>query len=119
MNEFEKVSNEISTPNYETSSEFAIEWARGDRIATVTFPSASRYKSRLLELAEEYPKEVKIRHENHDGSVVGTIPVRFIKISAPRKVSDEQREAAAERFRKIREDKNNSLPHDALSTKEE
>lgn len=112
MNEFEKVSDEVSTPNYETSSECAIEWVRGDKTATVTFPSANKFNSKIRHLAEEYPEEVKIRHENHDGSLVATIPVRFIKIGAPRKISDEQREAAAERFRKIREEQNNALPEE-------
>ena len=112
MNEFEKVSDEVSEPNYETSSECAIEWARGDKVATVTFPSTNRFNSKLRKLAEEYPDEVKIRYENRDGSVVGTIPVRFIKIGAPRKVSDEQKEAASERFKQMWKDKNSSLPLD-------
>ena len=116
MNEFEKVSDEVSAPNYDTSSECAIEWVRGDKTATVTFPSANRYNSKVRRLAEEYPEEVKIRHENRDGSIVATLPVRFIKISAPRKISEEQREASAERFRQIREKKNVSLPLEPLST---
>ena len=116
MNEFEKVSDEVSEPNYETSSEFAIEWARGDKVATVTFPSTNRFNSKLRKLAEEYPDEVKIRYENRDGSVVGTIPVKFIRITAPRKLTDDQKEAAAERLKQMRENKNNSLPLDALTT---
>lgn len=116
MNDFERVSDEVSTPNYETSSECAIEWVRGNKTATVTFPSANRYNSKVRRLAEEYPEEVKIRHENLDGSIVATIPVKFIKISAPRKVSEEQREASAERFRQIREKRNVSLALEPLST---
>jgi hypothetical protein len=116
MNDFERVSDEVSTPNYETSSECAIEWVRGNRTATVTFPSANRYNSKVRRLAEEYPEEVKIRHENLDGSIVATIPVKFIKIGAPKKVSDEQREALSERLRQIREKQNYSLPVDANTT---
>lgn len=119
MNEFEKVSDEVSEPNYETSSECAIEWARGDKTATVTFPSANKYNNKIRALAEEYPEEVKIRHENKDGSIVATIPVRFIKISAPRKVSDEQREALSERLKTARENRNNALPADTTTTVEE
>lgn len=102
MNDFERVSNEVSKPNFETSSECAIEWARGDKVATVTFPR-SRFNTRIRRLAEEHPDEVQIRHENKDGSIVATIPVKYIKISAPRAMSDEQREALAERLRKARQ----------------
>ena len=31
MNDFEKVSNEVSNPSFETSNECAIEWAKGDK----------------------------------------------------------------------------------------
>ena len=41
--------------------------------------------------------------ENKDGSICAKLPVKFLKISAPRKVSEEQRQAASERFKKIRE----------------
>ena len=112
MNEFEKVSDEVSTPNYETSSECAMEWVRGDKTATVTFPSANRFNSKIRHLAEEYPEEVKIRHENHDGSLVATIPVRFIKIGAPRKLSEEQKAEMAERLKIARDKQNNSIPEE-------
>ena len=113
MNEFEKVSDEVSTPNYETSSEFAIEWARGDKTATVTFPSANKYNSKLRKLAEEHPDEVKIRYENKDGSIVGTIPVSYIKISpkrAGREMSEEEKQAARERLARGREKRRKELP---------
>lgn len=117
MNEFEKVSDEVNgEQKYDTFNEFAIEWVRSSDTATVTFPSSSRFKTKIEKLASEYPDEVKIRHENKDGSIVATIPVKFIKISAPRKVSDEQREASAERFRKMREERENSLPDNPKST---
>jgi hypothetical protein len=89
---------------------------RGSNTATVTFPSSSRFKTKIEKLASEYPDEVKIRHENKDCSIVGTIPVKFVKIGAPRKVSDEQKEAAAERLRKMREERENSLPDNRVST---
>ena len=42
---------------------------------------------------------------NQDGSAFIKVPVNWVKISPPRKVSEEQREAAGERFRKMWEDK--------------
>lgn len=117
MNEFEKVSDEVNgEQSYDSFNEFAIEWVRGSNTATVTFPSSSRFKTKIEKLASEYPDEVKIRHENKDGSIVGTIPVKFVKIGAPRKVSEEQKEAAAERLRKMREKRENSLPDNRVST---
>ena len=44
-----------------------------------------------------------IRYRNNDGSIVATIPVKYIKISAPRQMSDEQKEICAERLRAMRE----------------
>lgn len=111
MNEFEKVSDEVSKENtHDTFCECAIEWLRGDKVATVTFPSANRYNSKIRKLAQEHPEDVKIRFENLDGSIVATVPVKYIKISAPKVVSEEQKAAVADRFRKMREDKKNSLP---------
>lgn len=103
MNEFETVANEIENKKLtnEVSQEFAIEWVKGSDTATVTFPGGSRYTSKLKKLAKEYPEEVKIRKENKDKSIVGTIPVKYIKISHPRKVefTDEQKEILAKRLR--------------------
>ena len=103
MNDFERVADATSGENnYETSSECMIAWLRGDKVATVQFPSANKYNSKVRKLAEEYPEDVKIHHENKDGSIVATIPVKFIKIGAPKRLSDEQKEAAAERLKKCR-----------------
>ena len=57
----------------------------------------------MEKLAEEHPEEATIRYRNKDGSIVATIPVRYIKISAPRQMSDEQKEICAERLRAMRE----------------
>ena len=53
--------------------------------------------------AKNIEQDVTIRYRNNDGSIVATIPVRYIKIGAPRQVSDEQREVLAERLRAMRE----------------
>lgn len=111
MNNFETIANEVDRRNLtnETSQECAIEWIKNARTATVTFPGNTKYNMKIRNLAEEYPDQVKIRCDNSDGTIVATLPVKFIKISAPRKVSEEQRQAAAERFKKMHEAKNNTL----------
>ena len=103
MNEFEVIADEIDKTKLtnEVSQEFAIEWVKGSDTATVTFPGGSRYASKLKKLAKEYPEEVKVRKENKDKSIVGTVPVKYVKISHPRKVeyTDEQKEMLSKRLR--------------------
>lgn len=86
-------------------NEFCIEWLRSGEYAGVTTPSSTALKSKLMRLAKERPDEVKVMAENKDGSAYFHIPVSYIKVSPPRKVSEEQREAAGERFRRMWEEK--------------
>lgn len=95
-------------------NEFAIEWIRGRDWAGVTAPSSSWLKNRILKLAERYPDEVKVLANNADGSIFAHVPVKYIKISPPRKISEEQRTAAAERLKRIREEKEYNDPEDDL-----
>lgn len=82
-------------------NEFSIEWIKGAEYAGVTVPSGTALKSKLLRLADKKPDEVKIIAENNDGSLFAHIPVNYVKISPPRQVSDEQKEAASERFKQM------------------
>lgn len=86
-------------------NEFVIEWIKGMDYAGVTVPSGTALKSRLLKLSEKNPDDVKIIAINEDGSVYAHIPINYVKISPPRKVSDEQKKAAGERFRQMWNDK--------------
>lgn len=86
-------------------NEFCIEWIKGRDYAGVTVPSGTALKSKLMRYAQERPDEVKIEALNQDGSAFIKVPVNWVKISPPRKVSEEQREAAGERFRKMWEEK--------------
>ena len=100
-------------------NEFAINWIKGADYAEVTVPSGTAQKSKLLKYAEERPEEVNHVIVNKDGSMVCHVPVSFIKVSPPRKVSDEQREAARERFAKMWAEKQESgsaeeLPEDLM-----
>ena len=86
-------------------NEFVIEWLKGSQHAGVTVPSGTAFKSKLLKLAREHPDEVKIISENEDGSIFAHIPVKYVKISPPRKISEEQREAARKRFKEMWKEK--------------
>ena len=86
-------------------NEFCIEWLRSGEYAGVTTPSGTSLKSKLMRLARERPDEVKVMAENKDGSAFFHIPISYIKVSPPRQVSEEQREAAGERFRRMWEEK--------------
>lgn len=86
-------------------NEFDICWLRGADYAEVSAPSGSALKSKLLTLSDQYPDEVTNIIINKDGSIFCHVPVPYVKVSRPRKISDEQKEAAAERFRKMWEDR--------------
>ena len=86
-------------------SEFCIEWIKGNDYAGVTVPSGTALKSKLMRYAQERPDEVKLMAENRDGSAFFHIPISYVKVSPPRKVSEEQKKAAGERFRKMWEEK--------------
>lgn len=86
-------------------SEFCIEWIKGNDYAGVTVPSGTALKSKLMKYAESRPDEVKVKAVNEDGSAFFHIPINYVKVSPPRKVSEAQREAAGERFRKMWEEK--------------
>lgn len=89
-------------------NEFVIEWTKDRDYAGVTVPSGTALRSKLMRYAQERPDEVKVMAVNRDGSAFFHIPINYIKVSPPRKVSEEQREAAGERFRKMWEEKKNN-----------
>lgn len=100
-------------------NEFAINWIKGADYAEVTVPSGTALKSKLLKYAEKRPEEVNHVIVNKDGSMVCHVPVSFIKVSPPRKVSDKQRETARERFAKMWAEKQESgsaeeIPEDLM-----
>lgn len=92
-------------------NEFCIEWIKGNDYAGVTVPSGTALKSKLMRYAQERPGEVKLIVENDDGSAFFHIPVNYVKVSPPRKVSDEQKEAAGERFKKMWEEKKGEMTY--------
>ena len=88
-----------------TMNEYAIEWTKDRNYAGVTVHSGTAWKTKLLRYAESHPEDVKVIAVNEDGSAFFHVPIAWIKCSPPRKVSEEQRVAAGERFRQMWENK--------------
>lgn len=90
-------------------NENAIEWLDSRDKATVTL-HGGRLKNRVMRLAEEYPDEVEIRREpdENGGFLVAKIPVKWVKITPPRRLelTDEQKEELRERLSVARASRN-------------
>ena len=90
-------------------NENAIEWLDSRDKATVTL-HGGRLKNRVLRLAEEYPDDVEIRREpdENGGFLVAKIPVKWVKITPPRRLelTDEQKEELRERLSVARASRN-------------
>lgn len=85
----------------------SIEFYQGSNTTTVTF-STKKYINKILALSKTHPDEVEIikMPDENDGYLYAHIPTRWVKIGAPKKVSDEQRQAMAERAKTARLAKN-------------
>lgn len=98
MEEIKDSKNENEKIRQVDIRENAIEWYCGNDTVTVTVHQ-KKFKTRLLEYARRYPKDVKIIANNPDGSVLAHIPLRYIRIKRPRELTPEQKEAAIKRLR--------------------
>lgn len=87
----------------DTIRDVTIGWEIGDEYAEVNTPNC-RIRGRLRKLHEQRPEDFQRYVENEDGSVYAKVPVKWVKISPPKKVSDEFRKTSRERFLKLRED---------------
>ena len=85
--------------------ENVLQWYTGYESVTCSF-TQRRFITKFKKYAEEHPEEVKIVAENKDGSICAKFPLKWLKISPPRAVSEEQKAAASERLRIAREKKN-------------
>lgn len=77
-------------------NENVIEWLTGSDTVLVTF-SQKKYVNKIKKLAETR-EDVVIKTENKDGSILARLPIKFIKITPPRQVTEEQRNQARERL---------------------
>lgn len=77
------------------------------------FSSTERsWHTKITKLAKDHPDEVTIikTPEENDGCIYAKMPVSYLKLQPKRegrKMTDEQREAAIERLRVARENKQN------------
>lgn len=88
----------------DNTTEFVIEWIKGDEKAVCTFPSSTSMKTTVMKYAGQYPDSVRIKTLNVDGSVVAEVPVKWVQIRKPRECNytDEQRKEIAERLNSYR-----------------
>lgn len=86
--------------------ETTIERIQGEDYCLV-FTSEKKFINQLMEYSKQF-SEVDIRHINEDGSITAHVPYewfRFIKPPTKRNYTEEQRKAASERMKKVREKK--------------
>ena len=67
-----------------------IEFSTDENAATLLLHK-KKYVNRIKKLAESRPDEVELV-ENSDGTICATIPLKWIKISPPRQMTDEDDE---------------------------
>ena len=85
------------------NNENCVEFLNNQKTMTVSFCS-QKWITKIKKLSQSNPDDVEIIAENKDGSICARLPIKYLKISAPRKVSDEQRQKVSERFKKLREE---------------
>lgn len=93
-------------------NEFAINWLKNGEYAEVSVPTGTALKSKLMRYAEQRSDEVKLIASNKDGSAYFHIPINYVKISPPKKVSEKQREAMGKRSRKMWEEKKGEMTYE-------
>ena len=85
----------------ENCNECSIAWIRGGEYAEVSAHNGSKMKGRVLKLAEQHPEDVKILVTNKDGSIFAHVPVKYVKLRAPRELTEEQRNQLIMKKRQI------------------
>lgn len=93
--------NVSSTPLTSIERETIITYNNAEDTANVYSLNLPMLR-KIRKLAEDYPDDVKILHQADD-MIEATVPKSWVKIRPPRKLSDEQREAMAERGRSLYE----------------
>ena len=100
-------TSDIYRPNFSESEENEIEFLKGDNRATVTF-SQGRFITKIKQLAEEYPEEVRIIADNKNkagntSSLCASLAVAWIvKPGKPRELTEEQKEKVLQNLRQSR-----------------
>lgn len=89
------------------TQETTTNYIRGDQCFNL-FSSEPKWIRKIHMLVDQHPDEVKIEYENEDGSLCASVPIKWFKVSPPRRVSEEQKEKASLRFKKMWDDKKNN-----------
>lgn len=84
---------------FNTSRDNTVEWYTGQTRVTVTM-SQRKWVNKIKRLAAKNPDEVEISINNQDGSIVAHLPLSYIKISPPKRVSAEQKERMRQQAQK-------------------
>lgn len=77
-------------------------WTNDDEDRATISTFREKDKNKLLKLKEKYPDLVSVNKETTLGNVTGTVPKSWIKISAPKVMSNEQKQKAKERLASYR-----------------
>lgn len=85
--------------------ETAVNYIVGEKIASF-YTAEKSYIENIKKWSKEYPKDVIIRHVNNDGSILCQLPKSWVKIRPPRKMSEEQKNLASERFKNMWKERN-------------
>lgn len=81
--------------------ETIITFNEAEKTASV-YSCSPRYIEKMKKLAESEPDKVKLIKQDANGADF-IVPKSWVKIRPPRKISDEQRQAAAERLKAYRD----------------
>lgn len=88
--------------------EFNINITNIDDMVSVTVYQ-KKMINQLIKLAEDHPEEVRVVAVNNDGTTVVHLPKKYVHVSfyesSRKKLSEDQKAAAAERLRKARKKK--------------
>ena len=108
MTKFEEVSAILNKSDSADLRENCIYWLEGDKEATVNFIAGNRFASKVRRLKKQYPDSVDIFEDGKEkskGVMIASIPVKAVKIFIPERaeMTDEQRQAASDRMRRLHE----------------
>lgn len=86
--------------------ENVFDWLNREQRVNFTL-NQLKMKNQIQKMIDEGDPEIKIDCINDDGSIVGSMPLNYLKISKPHKrnLSPEQRQAVADRFKNSKKDK--------------
>ena len=81
-------------------NEFVIEWISGQKTASVTFPSNSRWANKIRNLAEKTSDVSVIEDKN--GYLFAHIPVEYLAIRKPKVMTEEMKAQALKNLGRVK-----------------